>query len=87
MSELEEKPRIDAKAFQEPLGKLAGAISEMVRRGPRYLRAPEFVSEEIFIMIRHSLATYNFLFYLNADERRETDCYWNPKYGVVTARH
>jgi hypothetical protein len=31
------------------------------------------------------LATYHLLFYLNADERREQDCYWNNKYGVVTA--
>ena len=36
-------------------------------------------------MIRQAIATYNLLFYLNADERREQDCYWNNDYGVVTA--
>jgi len=37
------------------------------------------------MMIRQAIATYNLLFYLNADERREQDCYWNNSYGVVTA--
>ena len=36
-------------------------------------------------MIRQSIATYNILFYLNADERRENDPYWNEAYGVVTS--
>jgi hypothetical protein len=30
------------------------------------------------------MATYKTLFYLNADERRKNDCYWNYSYGVVT---
>src|SRR5215472_17305745 len=86
MAALDEKPRIEARTFQEPLAKLAEAISQMVmREGHRYLRAPGFVSQDIFMMVRHSLATYNLLFYINADERRENDCYWNPNYGVVTA--
>ncbi len=28
--------------------------------------------------------TYNLLFYLNADVRRETDCYWRNTYTIVT---
>ena len=34
-------------------------------------------------MIRQAIATA--LFYLNADERREGDCYWNNTYEIVTA--
>jgi hypothetical protein len=84
--ELGDKPRIDAKRFQEPLWKLAETIAQKVKReGSRYLNAPEFVKDDLFMMIRQSIATYNLLFYLNADERREHDCYWNNNYGVVTA--
>jgi hypothetical protein len=28
------------------------------------------------------IATYNMLFYLNADQRRDKNCFWNNKYGV-----
>lgn len=84
--DLEDKPRIDAKTFQEPLWKLAETMAQIVKReGPKYLRAPAFVAEDIHMMIRQAIATYNLLFYLNADERRDGDCYWNPNYGVVTA--
>src|ERR1035437_3609773 len=83
---LDDKPRVNAKTFQEPLWKLAGAIAQKgMREGPRYLSAPPFVAEDLFMMVRNTMATYNLLFYLNADERREDDCYWNPAYGVVTA--
>ena len=83
---MDEKPRIDAKDFQEPLWKLAEAMAELViREGHKQLPAPSCVAENIQTMIRHAIATYNLLFYLNADERRENDCYWNNTYGVVTA--
>jgi hypothetical protein len=84
--ELDNKPRIDAKTFQEPLAKLAEAIAQkVIREGSRHLIAPDYVAGDLFMMIRQAIATYHLLFYLNADERREQDCYWNNKYGVVTA--
>jgi hypothetical protein len=84
--DLNDKPRIDAKTFQEPLAKLAEVIAQKVRReGAQNLHTPQFVAEDVFTMIRQALATYHLLFYLNADERREQDCYWNNSYGVVTA--
>ena len=30
------------------------------------------------------MRTYDLLFYINADERRETDCYWRPVYTIVS---
>lgn len=76
----------NAKTFQEPLWKLAETIAQVMNReGWKYLPGPWFVSEDIHVMIRQSMANYSLLFYLNADERRENDCYWNPKYGVVAA--
>jgi hypothetical protein len=84
--DLDKKPRINAKTFQEPLAKLAEVMAQKVKReGARYLQAPDFVADDMFTIIRQALATYHLLFYLNADERREQDCYWNNKYGVVTA--
>src|SRR5436305_2435296 len=81
------KLRIDASTFQEPLWKLAEVMAQKVNReGPQYLPVPAYVSADLFMMIRHSIATYNMLFYLNADQRRGEDCFWNDKYGVVTAQ-
>ena len=82
----DDKPRINAKTFQEPLAKLAETIAQKVRReGPQHLKPPSFVAEDLFMMIRQSLAAYHLLFYFNAVERRENDCRWNHNYGVVTA--
>ena len=87
MAHAGEKQRIDATTFQEPLWKLAEVMAQKVNReGPPHLNAPLYVAADLFMMIRHSIATYNMLFYLNADERREEDCFWNNKYGVVTAQ-
>lgn len=78
--------RIDAKTFQVPIATLAETMAQKVRReGPQHLRAPEHVADDIFVMLRHAITTYNLLYYLNADERREGDCYWNNSYGVVSA--
>lgn len=82
--EIDEKPRIYAKTFQEPLWKLAETLAQKVKREGR-LPGPAFIREDIHMMIRQAIATYNTLFYINADERREGDCYWNNTYGVVTA--
>ena len=76
--------RVDAVAFQEPLGKLAETMVQKVfREGSDHLRAPSFVGEDISTIIRHALSTYQLLFYLNADERRKNDCYWRVTYGVA----
>ncbi len=49
-------------------------MAQKVRReGPQHLRAPEHVADDIFVMLRHAITTYNLLYYLNADERREGD--------------
>ncbi len=82
--DLDDKPRIDAKTFQEPLWKLAEVMAQKVMREGSE-RIPAFVCQDVHVMIRQAIATYNLLFYLNADERRENDCYWNDKYGVVAA--
>jgi hypothetical protein len=55
------------------------------REGPGNLPGPQFVAEDLYMMIRHSIATYSLLCYLNADERRANDIYWNNAYGAVTA--
>ena len=79
-------PNIDAGAFQKPLIELAETIAQKVHReGPRLIRAPEFVSLDMFVLIRQAMHTCNLLFYTNADERREKDCYWTPAYTFVTA--
>ena len=49
------------------------------------LPGPMHIADDIHVMIRHAMATYNLLGYLNADERRNDDCYWNNTYGVVSA--
>jgi len=84
--DLNDRPRIDAKTFQEPLAKLAEVMAQKVKReGARRLEAPDFVADDMFTIVRQALATYHLLFYLNADERRAQDCYWNNTYGVVAA--
>jgi hypothetical protein len=60
---LDERPNVDAKAFCDPLWKLADTVAEKVRReGRSYIAAPDFVFDDIFVMIRQAIATYNFLF-------------------------
>ena len=68
------------------MAKLAEAIAQKVgREGAQHLRGSGFVVDDVFTIIRQALATYQLPFYLNASERREQDCYWNTRYGVVTA--
>src|SRR5216684_294214 len=76
---------INAKTFQEPLGKLAETMAQKIRReGAARLPAPQFVADDFHVMIRHALAVYKVLFYLNADERREGDPFWQDVYTVAT---
>jgi hypothetical protein len=75
---------IDASTFQKPLGRLAEVLSQKVKReAPKLLAAPGFVAFDLHVLIRQAQHTYDLLFYINADERRENDCYWKPAYSVV----
>jgi hypothetical protein len=75
---------IDATTFQKPLGQLAEVLGQKVKReAPKLLPPPGFVAFDLHVLMRQAIYTYDLLFYLNADERRETDCYWRPAYTVV----
>ena len=77
--------RIDATTFQKPISDLAETISQKVRReAPKLLRAPTFVSEDLHVLTRQAQYTYAFLFYLNADERRDAEWFWKNAYSIVT---
>jgi hypothetical protein len=68
--DLDNKPKVNAKTFQEPLCRLAETMAQVMKReGWKYLPGPAFVSEDIHMMMRQAIANYNLLFYLNADER------------------
>jgi hypothetical protein len=75
---------IDASTFQHPLEKLAEVMAQKVKReAPKLLGAPPYVAVDLHVLVRQAIYTYNLLFYLNADERRETDCYWRNAYSIV----
>lgn len=72
---------IDASSFQKPLVQLAEVLAQKVRReAPKLLAAPDFVSVDLHVLIRQAMSTYDLLFYVNADERRDGDAYWRPVY-------
>jgi hypothetical protein len=76
--------RIDAKAFQEPLGKLAATLVEMIfREGHQVIPGPHYVKEDLATLLRYAASVYNLLNYLNAEERRKGDCNWYVRYGVT----
>jgi hypothetical protein len=84
MSDTKSPVRVDAKSFQEPLARLAETIFEKVfREGVSSVGWPQFVSEDVAMMLRYSRSIYNLLFYLNADERRKNDLDWRVHYGVT----
>jgi len=84
MSAPEKEIHLDASTFQHQLEKLAEVLAQKVRReAPKLLSAPPFVAADLHVLVRQSVYTYNLLFYLNADERRETDCYWRNTYSIV----
>jgi len=75
---------VDATTFQKPLGQIAEVLAQkMKREAPKLLAAPGFVAFDLHVLIRQAMYTYDLIFYLNADDRRETDCYWKPAYTVV----
>jgi hypothetical protein len=72
----ENSKRMDARTFQKPLGELAETLAQKVKReAPRRLPGPDFVAIDMHVLMRQAMRTYDLLFYLNADERREHDCY------------
>lgn len=76
---------IDAGTFQKQLVQLAETIAQKVKReAPKLLPGvPDFVSFNLHLLIRQAMHTYDLFFYLNADERREKDCYWRPAYSIL----
>jgi len=77
---------IDAGTFQDPLFKLARTLSLKVdREGPGLKFAPDYVSVDLFALIRQATFTCKFFFYLNADERRAEDTHWDTAYTFVAA--
>ena len=84
MPDAEQVIRIDAKTFQEALGKLAATMVQKVfREGHQHIAGPQYVREDIATLVRYGASVYNLLNYLNADERRNGDCYWYVRYGVT----
>lgn len=76
--------RIDAKKFQEPLGRLAATMAEkLYREGQERIPGPKFVKDDLLMLLRYAASVYNLLNYLNADERRKDDVYWYTRYGVT----
>jgi len=76
---------LDAETFQTQLAELAETVAFKVQReGRQKLRHPDFVTADLFVLLRQALYTYNFFFFLNADERRERDLGWRIPYSIVT---
>ena len=76
--------RIDAKAFQLPLGELAATMVQKVfREGHEHIAGPSYIREDIATILRYAASVYNLLFYLHADERRKEDCNWFVRYGIT----
>jgi len=73
---------IDAGKFQKQLIQLAETVAQKVKREASSLLpgVPAFVSFDLHILTRQAMHTYDLFFYLNADERREKDCYWRPAF-------
>jgi len=84
MSDINEDIHLDATTFQHPLEKLAEVMAQKVKReAPKLIGAPPYVAVDLHVLVRQAIYTYNLFFYLNADERRETDCYWRNAYSIV----
>jgi len=85
MSRTEPDVHLDASTFQRPLELLAEVLAQKVKReAPKLIPAPPYVAVDLHVLIRQAMYTYNLLFYLNADERRSSDCYWRNAYSIVT---
>ena len=80
----DEANSISASTFQKPLKDLAEVLAQKVKReAPGRLSAPRFVCVDLHVLIRQAMYTYDLLFYLNADDRRDTDPFWRNAYTIV----
>lgn len=81
-----EPVRVNFENIQGPLKCLAETIAQkMYREVPNLIAAPAYLGPTLFTMIRQAMYTYDLLFYLHADERRENDCHWKPAYTFSSA--
>lgn len=79
-----EDVHVDASIFQKPLIELAETMAQKVyREGAKLLPAPGFVTVDLFVLTRQAMRTYDLIFYLNADDRKQSDVYWKPVYSIV----
>jgi hypothetical protein len=76
---------LDASTFQRKLETLAEVIAQKLRReAPKLLGAMHgYVSVDLHVMLRQMIYTYNLFFYLNADERVESDPHYRKQYSIV----
>lgn len=76
---------LDASTFQRQLETLAEVLAQKLRReAPKLMGAtPGYVSLDLHVMLRQMIYTYNLFFYLNADERVESDPHYRKQYSVV----
>lgn len=74
-------PKIDAKTFQQQLGKLANTIALKVEREAAKSIKPQFTAADITVMLRHSLSCYELMCFVNADETRKRG--WKPGYSAA----
>jgi hypothetical protein len=75
---------LDATTFQKPLGQIAEVLSQKVRReAHKMVGLNEFITFDLHVLMRQAQRTYDLLFYLTADERRQTDCFWRAEYTVI----
>ena len=63
---------IDASKFQQQLSNLAEVIAQKVlREGPTMIAAPQYVTSDLFLLLRHARHTYDLLYYINSEEHRK----------------
>lgn len=71
---------MDASLFQEKLVKLAEVIAQKVRReAPNMIAGPAYITEDMHVMLRQAMYTYQLMFFLNADDNP----YRKNQYSVV----
>jgi hypothetical protein len=80
-----QKPILDARTFQTPLRDLATTVAYKVdREGREHIPVPAYVTGDIFILMRQTMYTYDLLFFINADERRQKDPDYRVAYSPVS---
>ena len=74
---------IDGSTFQAQIESLAVTMTNLVEReGPKYLNHP-FLSTDLGMLLRQCTYTYDLIFYINADERREQDYAYRQGYSFA----